>query len=65
MKKKTIILVDGENISAKNADMIVTVGNRLGAAAERKVCHHRKDRGTRALFLPAVQTFLFPANTGF
>ena len=48
MKKKTVILVDGENISAKNADKIVTISNRLGVVAERKVYHHQKDQGTRA-----------------
>ena len=48
MKKKTIILVDGENISAKSADRIVAISNRLGAVAERKVYHHQKDQSTRA-----------------
>ena len=47
MKQKTIILVDGENVSAKNADRIVTISNRLGAVAERKVYHHQKDQTTR------------------
>ncbi len=47
MKQKTIILVDGENISAKNAERIVTVSNRLGSVAERKVYHHQKDQATR------------------
>ena len=48
MKKKTIILVDGENVSAKNAERIVAITDRLGAIAERKVYHHQKDRATRA-----------------
>ena len=48
MKKKTIILVDGENVSAKNADKIVTISNRLGTVAERKVYHHQNDQSTRA-----------------
>ena len=48
MKKKTIILVDGENVSAKNADKIMTISNRLGAVGERKVYHLQNDRGTRA-----------------
>lgn len=48
MKQKIIILVDGENVSAKNADRIVTISNRLGAVAERKVYHHQKDQSTRA-----------------
>jgi hypothetical protein len=48
MKKKTIILVDGENISAKNADRIISKGNCLGFVAERKVYHHQKDPSTRA-----------------
>lgn len=48
MKQKTIILVDGENVSANNAEKIVTISNRLGVVAERKVYHHQKDRGTRA-----------------
>lgn len=48
MQKKTIILIDGENISAKNADRIMTISNRLGSVAERKVYHHQNDRGTRA-----------------
>ena len=47
MKKKTIILVDGENVSAKNAERIVALGNRLGNVAERKVYHHQKDPITR------------------
>ena len=47
MEKKTIILVDGENISAKNAGRIVVVSNRLGPVAERKVYHHQKDPSTR------------------
>ena len=48
MKKKTVILVDGENISAKNAESIVAISNRLGTVLERKVYHHQKDLGTRA-----------------
>jgi len=48
MKQKTIILVDGENVSANNAEKIVTISNRLGVVAERKVYHHQKDQGTRA-----------------
>ena len=47
MKKKTIILVDGENVSANNADKIITISNRLGTVAERKVYHHQKDQATR------------------
>ena len=47
MKKKTIILVDGENISANNAELIIAIGNRLGNVAERKVYHHQKDPVTR------------------
>ena len=47
MNGKTIILVDGENISAKNAERIITASNRLGTVAERKVYHHQKDPGTR------------------
>ncbi len=35
-KKKTIVLVDGENISAKNAESIVAISNRLGSVLERK-----------------------------
>lgn len=48
MRKKIIILVDGENISAKNAKKIVTISNRLGTVIERKVYHHQKDQSTRA-----------------
>ena len=47
MKKKTIILVDGENVSANNADKIIAISNRLGTVAERKVYHHQKDQATR------------------
>ena len=47
-KKKTIVLLDGENISAKNAESIVAISNRLGSVLERKVYHHQKDQGTRA-----------------
>ena len=47
MKKKTIILVDGENVSAKYANRIVAISNRFGTVAERKVYHHQKDRFTR------------------
>ena len=47
MKKKTIILVDGENVSANNADKIIAISNRLGTVAERKVYHHQKDQTTR------------------
>ena len=47
MKKKTIILVDGENVSAKNAERIVAITDRLGSVAERRVYHHRKDRYTQ------------------
>ena len=47
MRKKTIILVDGENISANNADKIVAISNRLGTVTERKVYHHQKDQATR------------------
>ena len=48
MKKKTIILVDGENISAENADKIVTASTKLGVVAERKVYHRLEDQSTRA-----------------
>lgn len=48
MKPKTILLVDGENVSAKNAERIIAAGDRLGAVAERKVYHRQKDRSTRA-----------------
>ena len=47
MKQNTIILVDGENISAKNAERIIAISNRLGHVAERKVYHHQKDPVTR------------------
>ena len=47
MKRKVIILVDGENISAKKADRIVTVSNSLGSDIERRVYHRRKDPATR------------------
>ena len=47
MKQKTIILVDGENVSANNADKIIAISNRLGTVAERKVYHHQKDQATR------------------
>ena len=47
MKKKTIILVDGENISAKYAERIIAISNRLGNVTERKVYHHQKDPVTR------------------
>ena len=35
MKKKTIILVDGENVSEKNAERIVAITDRLGSVAEK------------------------------
>ena len=47
MKKKTIILVDGESISANHAEQILALDNRFGKVAERKVYHHQKDQGTR------------------
>ncbi len=44
---KTIILVDGENISAKKATQILAITNRLGKIVERKVYHHKGDQSTR------------------
>ena len=47
MERKVIILIDGENISAKKADRIVMVSNSLGIDIVRRVYHRRKDPATR------------------
>ena len=47
MKKHTVVLVDGENISAKRADEILSATDRLGYVSERKVYHRQKDPSTR------------------
>ena len=47
MEPKTVILVDGENISAKHAEQIVTISSNIGTVTERKVYHHQKDQTTR------------------
>ena len=48
MEGKTIIFVDGENISVNYAERIITMGNRLGAISESRVYHRRRDKATRA-----------------
>lgn len=48
MKRKIVILVDGENISAKNAKQIIAMTDHFGSNAERKVYHLQKDPATRA-----------------
>ena len=47
MKQRTVILVDGENISYKKADEINVLSRRLGNVVERKVYHRQKDPTTR------------------
>ena len=47
MKHRTVILVDGENISYKKADEITALSRRLGNVVERKVYHRQKDPITR------------------
>ena len=47
MKKRTVILVDGENISHKRADEITALSRRLGNVVEQKVYHRQKDPITR------------------
>ena len=47
MKQRTVILVDGENISYKKADEITALSRRLGNVVERKVYHRQKDPITR------------------
>ena len=47
MKQRTVILVDGENISYKKADEITAITRRLGNVVERKVYHRQKDPITR------------------
>ena len=47
MKQRTVILVDGENISYKKADEITVITRRLGNVVERKVYHRQKDPITR------------------
>lgn len=47
MKKRIIILVDGENVSYKKADKITALSHRLGHVTERKVYHLQKDPATR------------------
>ena len=54
MKQKTIILVDGENISANNAERIITISNRLGRAYLKRtdvgtVCVVTSDGGFHCL----------------
>lgn len=48
MKKKNIVLVDGENISYKRADEITTLSRQLGKVVEQKVYHRQKDQITRS-----------------
>lgn len=47
MKKRIIILVDGENVSYKQADKITALSRRLGNVVDRKVYHRQKDPTTR------------------
>lgn len=47
MKKKTVILIDGENVSHKRAGEIAAISKRLGNVTERKVYHRRTDPVTR------------------
>ena len=47
MNRKTVILVDGENISAKHAEQIFAISGKIGTVTERKVYHHQKDQATR------------------
>lgn len=47
MKKRIIILIDGENISSNRAADIEALARRQGRVVERRVYHHRKDPATR------------------
>ena len=47
MKKRIIVLVDGENVSYKRADEITAISHRLGKVVEQKVYHRQKDQITR------------------
>ena len=47
MKKRIIVLVDGENVSYKRADEITALSRRLGKVVEQKVYHRQKDQITR------------------
>lgn len=47
MKRRIIVLVDGENVSYKRADEITALSCRLGKVVEQKVYHRQKDQFTR------------------